>query len=245
MNASSKIAILDVDGTLVPGALGIELLRALTLVDGCSRDWAGVVFEILDDYRAGRIDLSTMSAHAYRAFALALAGREVAAVEARAREVWARRRHAMFEFVPELLAALRELEFEPMLISGSPIEMVRLVADELGIDAAHGAVFERRDGVYTGSVALASGAPGRKVEIFAAATCGREAAVDRARCFALGDSMADLALFERVGAGLVFEPEPELAELAANRGLPVATRACVVAQTRALLGAPIPTRLSC
>ena len=235
MNAHPDIAILDVDGTLLPGALGVDLLRALLADDSCNRDWAELLFDILTDYRSGRIDLSKMAAQAYRAYALALADREVARVEALAREVWAQRRRAMFEFVPELLSTLRGLGYAPMLISGSPIEMVRLVADELGIDEAYGAVFERRDGRYTGAVAVSSGAPGQKPKIFAAATRGR--GVSHPQCFALGDSMADLALFEAVGAALVFEPDPALAEEAAKRGLPIATRTDVVAQTRALLGA--------
>lgn len=229
----SAFAILDVDGTLCPGALGVEMLRALMEAGVCEPDRAGRVLDVLGEYRVGVIDFSTMAERAYAAYAAALAGREVARVEAVAREVWATRREQVFAFVPELLARLRARGLELMLISGSPIEMVRLVAAEHDIAEAYGAVFGRRDGRYTGRLELDSGMPGRKAEIFAAAT--RERAPELARCLAMGDSLTDAALFERVGLPLVFEADPELAAIAAARGWPVATREDVLAHLQGLL----------
>jgi phosphoserine phosphatase len=231
---ASAFAILDVDGTLCPGALGIELLRALMKAGACELEGGRRVLEILAEYRVGVLDFSTMAKRAYGTYAAALAGREVEVVEAIAREVWATQRERMFAFVPELLTCLRTHELEPMLISGSPLEMVRLVAAELDIAEAHGAVFGREGGRYTGRVDLGSGIPGRKPAIFAAAT--RERAPRLERCFAIGDSLTDLPLFERVGLPLVFEADPDLAAIAAARGWTMATRENVLARVRGLLG---------
>jgi len=112
--------------------------------------------------------------------------------------------------------------------------MVARVAESLAIPVAYGAVFSRAEGRYTGAVDLSSGMPGQKAEIFAAATRART--LELGRCFALGDSMTDVALFERVGLPLAFEPSSTLASLAAERGWAVTTRDEVVAQTRALVG---------
>jgi phosphoserine phosphatase len=60
------------------------------------------------------------------------------------------------------------------------------------------------------------------------------------RCFALGDSITDSALFERLGLPLAFEPEPALQELARQRGWAVATREDVLERTRMLLATPAP-----
>ncbi|PRP97862.1 haloacid dehalogenase-like hydrolase [Enhygromyxa salina] len=239
MSAHLDIAILDVDGTLKPGALGIELLGALLEAGVCDPKPVDAVLEVLSEHRGGQVEFSTMAARAYSAYARALAGREVSTVEQLAREVWAERRAELFAFVPELISTLRAHGFELMLISGSPIEIVRPVADEFEIAAAHGAVFGREEGRYTGTVALSSGVPGEKAKIFAAATRGRELCVER--CFALGDSITDAALFERVGLALAFEPGPELAALASERGWATATRDDVVARTRALLSSLSPS----
>lgn len=228
-------AVLDLDGTLYPGAVGIDWLRALIDAGVCGRAAGERVFSVLDDHRSGVIDFQTMAARAYAAFASALAGTEVEAAEAIARSTWARHRKQLFAFVPELLACLREHGQEPMLISGSPIEMVELVAQDLGIAFARGAVFGRDHvgGVarYTGTVDLSSGMPGEKPKILAA--MGPELALDR--CFALGNSLTDAPLFERVGFPIAFEPDADLLALADARGWRVANRHDVLACSRSLL----------
>jgi phosphoserine phosphatase len=230
--STPSVAVLDLDGTLYPGAVGIDWLRALMDADACERAAGQHVFAILDDHRNGVIDFQTMAARAYAAFASAIAGTEVETAEAIARSVWARQREQLFAFVPELLACLREHGCEPVLISGSPIEMVELVAAELGIVVARGAVFGRDAGRYTGSVDLSSGMPGEKPKILAA--IAPEALV-LDRCFALGNSITDAKLFECVGLPLAFEPDAELLELADAHGWQVATRDDVLACSRSLL----------
>lgn len=233
MSSTRNTAILDVDGTLLPGALGVVLLEALVERGLCDEPSAGRVFQSLADYRAGVIEFRAMASRAYSAYAEALEGREVEVVAAVAREVWATRRAELFAFVPELLACLRSAGYRTMLISGSPQEMIGLVAESLDIDAAYGAVFGRHDGRYTGRVDLSSGMPGEKARIFAAAEADHERRLPT--CLAIGDSLTDVALFERVGLPLVFEPAADLAELAAARGWPIATRDDVLDHTRSLL----------
>lgn len=233
--SEGRAAILDVDGTLYPGALGVDLLSALAEAGTCDRAAAQRVFGVLGEYRAGVIDFRTMAQRAYEAYAIALTGRRVDEVAEVARALWATRREQLFAFVPELLACVREHGFVPMLISGSPIEMVELVAGELGIEAAHGAVFTRVDGRYSGRVDLGSGLPGEKLRIFTRVNAAASQPLALAHSFAIGDSLTDAVLFERVACPLVFEPDAELAELAAARGWTVATRDDVIAHVRALL----------
>jgi phosphoserine phosphatase len=226
-------AVLDLDGTLYPGAVGIDWLRALIDAGVCVRAAGERVFAVLDDHRRGVIDFQTMAARAYAAFASALAGTEVETAEAIACSAWARQREQLFAFVPELIACVREHGQEPMLISGSPIEMVELVAQDLGIALARGAVFGREAGRYTGAVDLSSGMPGEKPKILAA--MGPELLLDRS--FAIGNSITDATLFECVGFPLAFEPDADLLALADARGWRVATRHDVLASSRSLLAA--------
>lgn len=238
MSNELKAAVLDVDGTLYPGALGVELLRALMAAGACHRTRADGVFEVLRQYKQGAIDFPTMASRAYTLYAQALEGVRCDTVDALARKVWEGERNKLFAFVRPLVGLLREAGYWSLIISGSPQEMVQCVADELGISQARGALFTRREGHYTGSVDLSSGALGEKSRIFDAVTRGQDVCLER--CFALGDSITDSALFERLGLPLAFEPEPALQELAQRRGWAVATREDVLERTRMLLATPAP-----
>jgi phosphoserine phosphatase len=239
---TDSAAVLDLDGTLYPGAVGIDWLQGLLDAGVCSRAAGQLVLEILDERRRRVIDFQAMAMRAYAAFASALAGVEVELAETIARSVWTRQREQLFAFVPELISRLREQGCEPMLISGSPIEMVELAAQELGIAVARGAVFGRHDGRYTGSVDLSSGVLGEKPKILATILHGRDLTLDR--CFALGNSMTDASLFECVGFPLAFEPDADLLALAKVHGWRVSTRHDVVASTRELLDARPRTSIS-
>ncbi|WP_158079942.1 HAD family phosphatase [Archangium sp. Cb G35] len=238
MSNELKAAVLDVDGTLYPGALGVELLRALMATGDCHRTRAEGVLEVLRQYKQGAIDFSTMATRAYTLYAQALEGIRCDTVDALARKVWEEERRKLFGFVRPLAALLRESGYWSVIISGSPQEMIQCVAGELGISQACGALFTRRDGQYTGSVDLSSGALGEKSRIFDAVTRGQDVRLER--CFALGDSITDSVLFERLGLPLAFEPEPALRVLAQQRGWAVATREDVLERTRMMLAAPVP-----
>ncbi len=236
MSNERKVAVLDVDGTLYPGALGVELLRALMATGACNRTRAEGVFEVLRQYKEGVIDFPTMATRAYTLYAQALEGVRCDTVDELARKVWGEEGLKLFGFVRPLVALLREAGYWSVIISGSPQEIIQHVADELGIPQARGALFTREEGRYTGGVDLSSGALGEKSRIFDALTRGQGVRLER--CFALGDSLSDAALFERVGLPLAFEPAPALLVLARQRGWAVATREDVLERTRVLLAVP-------
>jgi HAD superfamily hydrolase (TIGR01490 family) len=236
MRDELKAAVLDVDGSLYPGALGVELLRALRAEGACDLQEAQGVFEVLGRYKQGHIDFKTMASEAYGRYALSLQGVQVERVEEVASRVWEQERQRLFSFARPLVATLREAGYWLVLISGSPQEMVRRMAEELGISHAQGALFGQREGRYTGEVALPSASLGEKARIFQELAGGRSVCLER--CFAMGDSLTDAALFEQVGLPLAFEPDPALAALARERGWAVATREDVLECTRSLLAAP-------
>jgi HAD superfamily phosphoserine phosphatase-like hydrolase len=231
-----KAAVLDVDGTLYPGALGVELLRALMAAGACNRARAEGVFDVLRQYKQGLIDFPAMATGAYTLYAQSLEGVRCDDVDALARKVWEAERQKLFGFVRPLVSLLREAGYWSVIISGSPQEMIQHVANELGISQACGALFTREGGRYTGGVDLSSGALGEKRRIFETLTRGKGVRLER--CFALGDSLTDSALFEFMGLPLAFEPAPALLELARQRGWAVATREDVLERTRELLSAP-------
>jgi phosphoserine phosphatase len=229
-----KLAILDVDGTLYPGALGIELLRALIASGICDHARGQRVFDVLHRYRVGEIDFATMSVDAYGLFAAVLKDCACADVDRVARETWQRERARLFPFATELVRILEAGGCVPVLISGSPQEVVRLLAGELGIIQFCGAIFSQQGGVYTGEIDLASAVLGNKRVILS--TMLGQRGVRWRDSIAIGDSPTDAALFELVGSPVAFEPDPALRTLAVDRGWTVADRSNVLDTVRTLLG---------
>ena len=228
-----RLAILDVDGTLYPGALGVELLSALLASGVCDRETVEPVFDVLHQYRTGQIDFATMSVNAYRLFAAALNDCACGDVERVARQTWQRERTRLFPFATELVRILKEAGYVPVLISGSPHEVVQLLAEDLGIIQFCGALFSRYGGSYTGEVELASGVLGNKQLILS--TMINEQEVRLRDSFAIGNSLTDLVLLELVGAPVAFEPEATLRSLALQRGWTIADRETVLHCVQALL----------
>jgi phosphoserine phosphatase len=229
----SRLAILDADGTLYPGALGVELLRALLASGLCHREKVQPVFDMLHRYRAGEVDFATMSVNAYMLFAAALKDCSCVDVARVARETWQRERFRLFPFATELVQILREGGYLSVLISGSPHEIVGLMAEELGIVHSHGAIFSRRCGFYTGEVELASAVLGNKRLILSTMTSGQDVRLQDS--LAIGDSLTDSVLLELVGGPVAFEPDPALRSLALDRGWTIADRDTILDSVRALL----------
>lgn len=215
----TKLAVLDVDGTMYPGALGIELLKHLCARSKCSVDHAEEVFSVLREYGTGKTTYDEMARRAYACFAAALEGVAVHTVEEAAASVWSRVRYEIFPFVGSLIRFLKLNGFTVVAISGSPREMVELLATEIGIDRSWGAVFGAREGTFSGTVERCTALTDSKITILQR-YC-QEHAVDLAASLALGNSISDERLFEVVGYPFVFEPDADLSESLARKGLGV------------------------
>jgi HAD superfamily phosphoserine phosphatase-like hydrolase len=229
-----KVAVLDVDGTLYPGALGVQLLRTLSRSAACDRGKIDEVFAILDRYRLGQIDHDTMATLAYEAYARVITGVPEGELERCAKQTWEEEKGNLFPFVGELVALLKRKEFTIVIISGSPEEMIRQVAAGLGVSEWYGALFTADGGVYTGKVDRRPGALGAKTKILTDFLAQRS--FDAAESFAIGDSMADLTLFQALGKPLAFEPKADLLALARDNRWTVASRHDIMERVAGLLG---------
>lgn len=221
-----KVAVLDVDGTLYPGALGLQLLQALT-ADGISdKSKSEDIFKVIDKYRLSEIDFQTMATSAYTLCAEAIAGISQTVMQRIARQVWQQERTKLFPFVPKLIDLLKSQGYSVVLISGSPNEIVCCLAEEFGILKYQGSIFATHEGKYSGKVNLLSGALGEKYSIFLEMV--KDWRVNLEESFAMGDSITDTALLEIVGKPLVFEPHPSLMLVAQEKGWLVTNRNDVV-----------------
>ncbi|MFI7454299.1 haloacid dehalogenase-like hydrolase [Nonomuraea sp. NPDC049714] len=201
-----KIAVLDVDGTLFPGALAqampaklvaaglsppdrLARLRACgARIPGCEQESVAVAERMSSLFAAMLTDVVC---------------RRVAHV---AEQVWEKERGRVFPFARLLVAALRDAGYVPMLISSGPQMLVAHLAAELGVALYRGVRFVAEDGLYTGRTA--PGMPGAKVS--AAMELAGGDPIDWPASMAMGNTLGDLALLQRAGHRVAFEPSPAL-----------------------------------
>lgn len=217
--------ILDLDGTLHPRTLGLLLLEELLASGVCPPQ---PVIETIQFVRSATdIYASDATETAYRLYAQCLAGLRVEQVQLVATTVWEREQAAMFSWIADTLPLLRRTH-SLLLMSGSPDEIVGLVANELGIATWRGMQQQtcRVGGVeqYTDKLTRTPGMPGAKAALLAELF---PEGFDAARSVAIGNSVADAAVLELVGHSIAFEPDPQLRELAHDNGWTIADRASV------------------
>ncbi|GII81309.1 hydrolase [Sphaerisporangium rufum] len=96
------------------------------------------------------------------------------------------------------------------LVTATPVELSRVIAQRLGLTGALGTVAETVDGVYTGRLVgdLLHG-PAKAEAVRALA---RREGLDLARCTAYSDSANDLPLLHLVGHPCAINPDSELME---------------------------------
>jgi phosphoserine phosphatase len=217
--------IFDLDGTLHPGVLGLALLEELLATGVCPPE---PVMETIQFVRSAPDVYAPAAAEtAHHLYAQSLAEICVEQVQLAAATVWERERGAMFSYTADVLPLLRRTH-SLLLLSGSPDEVVGLVANELGIATWRGMRLQTRrvGGVehYTGEVTRAPGIPGTKsallTELF-------PKGFDTEQSIAIGNSLADAAVLELTGHSIAFEPDPQFRELAHDNGWTIADRASV------------------
>jgi HAD superfamily hydrolase (TIGR01490 family) len=96
------------------------------------------------------------------------------------------------------------------LVTATPVELSRVIAQRLGLTGALGTVAETEDGVYTGRLVgdLLHG-PAKAEAVKALA---RREGLDLSRCTAYSDSANDLPLLQLVGHACAINPDSELLE---------------------------------
>ncbi len=133
----------------------------------------------------------------------------------------------------------REAGRDTYLVTASPIEIVRRLADELEMTGAIATVAEVVDGTYTGSLSepFCYG-PGKAEAIMKLAA---ERDYDLALSYSYSDSVSDLPMLEVVGHPVAVNPDRELERIARARGWPIVefsrTAKRVVRTTTAATGA--------
>jgi HAD superfamily hydrolase (TIGR01490 family) len=130
------------------------------------------------------------------------------------------------EILPLLLpSALRQIEHHRQeghllaILSSSPTYVTRPIAETLGLDEVLSTQFEVADGAFTGR--LVGPACYGKGKVHWAEDLVSRREIDLGSSFFYTDSYSDLPMLERVGHGVVVNPDPRLRRAAKQRGWPV------------------------
>jgi len=105
------------------------------------------------------------------------------------------------------------------LVTATPVELARVIAQRLGLTGALGTVAETTDGIYTGRLVgdLLHG-PAKAEAVRALA---RREGLDLSRCTAYSDSANDLPMLSLVGEAVAINPDSELREHARKQDWPI------------------------
>lgn len=105
-----------------------------------------------------------------------------------------------------------------VVVSTSGEEMVRPIAELLGVTDVIATRMVIEDGRYTGEVAYYAAGPAKAEAV---RTLAKERDYDLATCYAYSDSISDLPLLEAVGRPTTVNPDRAMRRAAQERGWPV------------------------
>lgn len=212
-------AFFDLDGTLIPGSANIPLAKA-----AFRRGFVSTT-DLAKDLRNGLSFLlkgatDERSEQVRDRILRAVQGHPAADVEALGDFFIAGLVDSITPAMRTVLQTHADSGHERVVISASPTEIVSRLAHEAGLEHGIGTTARRdADGVYTGDLEGPFCYKLGKVEIMQ--RMAAERGYDLADCYAYSDCASDLPMLEAVGHPVVVNPEPELREIAAERGWPV------------------------
>ena len=215
---AQKFAFFDADGTLlgIRSMFSFELFYIDAVGGWTQRATAGLVFKVL--YR-----LLLPRYLANRRFYRRYKGRRPSIVQDQVR-CWY---HTLRESV-YIHGAVRELEqlqaqgVQPVMVSGSSVDILRPFADRLGIRHVLATRLEVCAGAYTGRILPPQTIGLGKLEVvrnFLVREGGNPA-----ECYGYGDHESDLPMLEAVGQPRVVAGNPKMELLAQKRSWPIISR---------------------
>ncbi len=208
-------AFFDVDNTMMVGASIFHFARGLaarkffTTADLLGFAWQQIKFRV-----GGRE--TDVSGHRDTALSF-VAGRPVGEVTALGEEIYD---ELMADRIWAGTRALAQMHLDAgqrvWLVTATPVELARIIANRLGLTGALGTIAESENGVYTGRLVgeiLHGSAKAHAVRALAASE-----GLDLRRCTAYSDSVNDVPMLSAVGTAVAVNPDSELRDVAKARG---------------------------
>lgn len=213
-------AFFDIDNTIMRGASMFELARGAYSRKFLSLgDLVGFAKEQAKFLVAGNEDMDVIAEATEAALAF-VRGRTVEEIVELGSEVYDSGMASKFWPGTIALAQQHLAAGERVwLVSATPVELARVIADRLGFTGAMGTVAEVRGGAYTGRLV------GHPMHGIAKAEAVRALAaregLDLSKCYAYSDSSNDLPMLTAVGNPVAVNPDEQLKQSARDNRWPI------------------------
>ncbi len=215
---SKPFAVFDIDGTLIRWQLYHAVVHKL----GKAGQLAPGDFEAINAARMqwkNRRDNDGF--HGYEEllverFKAALPQIDPAVYDSVVQEVFAEYKDQIFTYTRDLVQELKGKGYLLFAISGSPQEVIELLARHHGFDDAIGGAFERKGGHFTGNYTTPIFDKKAALDLLVT----RHSATYE-ESYAVGDSTSDAAMLEVVAHPIAFSPDQNLYRIAKDKGWPI------------------------
>jgi alcohol-forming fatty acyl-CoA reductase len=214
--SSSKLAVLDLDGTLYSGTLGIDLLNELARRQLFQPKAFEKTLQIMEAYVRGDLEREELAAQLYGLYGEGIVGLTQEQVVQAAAAAWDHSKHRVFPFVGELLSTLSRRGYTTVLMTGSPIEIVSQFTRSYAFDHVYAAGFQLQEGRYTGKLQSSPAVAGQKRYMLQ--RLSRELEADLSVSLVLGDSENDFEMFDLVGVPIAMNVQGALSLQFQSRG---------------------------
>lgn len=205
---STRLAVLDLDGTLYAGTLGIDLLYELTREKLFQPEAFEKALHTLESYVQGELGREELAARIYSLYGEGIIGLTQDQVSHAAAVAWERNKHRVFPFVAELLSTLTRRGYTTVLMTGSPSEIVSQFTRTYALDHVYAADFQLHAGRYTGQLQFSPGGAGQKRRMLQRLSKALDA--DLGTSLVLGDSESDFEMFDLVGVPIAMNAQGHL-----------------------------------
>lgn len=208
----TKLAIFDVDGTLFDGNLGIDFVKLLIQKEIFSPEIGKGIFEWYGKYKNGEVEKSVAVDSIYNLYSEGMKNLTIEEAQKVALETWNNISAKLHKFAPVIINKLKNRNYKIVLISGSPIEMIDILAKLLEIDMQNivAGTLEIIDGVYSGGIVSYPGSATQKVVELNKLINKQNLDVDYESSLGMGDNERDLGILELVGHPIAINPSSEL-----------------------------------
>lgn len=210
-----KVAFFDLDGTFFRWQLYHELVFELKDRNVFDEATAHQLDEALVAWQSKRRSWHDYEMKVIKALEPALASLETRLFEDAAEAVISRSGHKIYNYTKHLLDELKQEGYFALAISGSQQEIAETFAAKYGFDACIGALYERKDGKFTGTISRY--VPGRKHEIIQE-FLDSHSDTTLEESVAVGDSEGDISMLEMVDRPIAFNPSSGLFDKAKEAG---------------------------
>ena len=213
-----KVAFFDIDGTLFRWQLYHELVFELKEQGVFDTSESSALDEALLSWQAKHVSWRDYEMLVVETIEKHIADISPSQLEQTAATVVERSGHKIYNYTAKLLHKLRDEGYHTVAISASQQEIAEQFAEKYEFDECIGALYERQNDRYTGTITRYI--HGRKHEVIAEFMASRpELTLDDS--YAVGDSGGDITMLEMVTNPVAFNPSQELFEQATKHNWPI------------------------